>query len=55
MKKDLEKLGRGIRLKMHYLDEPTTAFSKTPVFKVPSSWTPLIRDTQIEIYLSELE
>ena len=55
MKKDLEKLGRDIRLKMHYLDEPTPAFSETPAFKVPSSWTPLIRDNQLEMYLSELE
>ena len=44
-----------ICLKMYYLDEPTPAFSETPAFKVPSSWTPLIRDTQLEMYLSELE
>ena len=55
MKKDLEKLGWDICLKMHYLDEPTPAFSETPAFKVPSSWTPLISDTQLEMYLSELE
>ena len=48
-------MGRDIRLKMHYLDEPTPTFSETPAFKVPSSWTPLIRDTQLEMYLSELE
>ena len=53
--KDLEKLWRDIRLKMHYLDEPTSAFSETPAFKVPSSWTPLISDTQLEMFLSELE
>ena len=35
VKKDLEKLGRDIRLKMHYLDEPTPVFSETPAFKVP--------------------
>ena len=40
---------------MHYLDEPTPAFSEIPAFKVPSSWTSLIRDTQLEMYLSELE
>ena len=45
MKKDLEKLGQDICLKMHYLDELTPAFSETPAFKVPSSWTPLIRDS----------
>ena len=55
MKKDLGKLGRDIRLKMHYLDEPTHIFSETPAFKVPSSWTSLVRDTQLEINLSELE
>ena len=54
-KKDLEKLRRDIRLKIHYLDEPSPAFSETPAFKVPPSWTPLIRDTQLEMYLSELE
>ena len=54
-KKDLEKLGREIRLKMYYLDEPTHIFSEIPAFKVPSSWTSLIRDTQLEMYLSELE
>ena len=48
-------MGRDIRLKMHYLDEPTPTFSETPAFKVPSSWTPLIRGTQLEMYLSELE
>ena len=55
VEKDLGKLACDIRLKMHYLDEPTPAFSKTPAFKVPSSWTPLICDTQLEIYLSEFE
>ena len=55
VKKDLEKLERDIRLKMYYLDEPTPAFSEIPAFKVPSSWTPLIRDNQLEMYLSELE
>ena len=48
-------MGRDIRLKMHYLDKPTPTFSEIPTFKVPSSWTPLIRDTQLEMYLSELE
>ena len=55
MKKDLEKLGRDIRPKMHYLDSPAPIFSETPAFKVPSSWTSLIRDTQLEMSLSELE
>ena len=45
VKNDLEKLGWDICLKMHYLGEPTPAFSETPAFKVPSSWTPLIHDT----------
>ena len=54
MKKDLEKLGRDIHLKMHYLDKPTPTFSEIPAFKVSSSWTPLICDTQLEMYLSEL-
>ena len=54
-RQDLEKLGREIRLKMYYLGGPTTASSKTPAFKVPSSLTPLIRDTRLEMYLSEFE
>ena len=52
VKKALEKLGQDIRLKRYYLDEPTPAFSETPAFKVPSSWTPLIRGTQLETQLS---
>ena len=55
VEKELERLGWEIRLKMHYLDKPTPAFSETPSFKVPSSWTPLICCTQLEMYLSELE
>ena len=35
---------------MHYLDEPTPAFAE-----IPSSQTPLIHDTQLEMHLSELE
>ena len=48
-------MGRDIRLKIHYLDESTPAFSERPAFKVPSSYSPLNHDTQLEIYLSELE
>ena len=55
IKRDLEKFGRNFRLKMYYLDQPTSAFSEVPVFRPPSNWTPLIRDTQLEIYLSEIE
>ena len=55
VKKDLEKLVWDNRLKMHYLDEPTPAFSETPAFNVPSSWTPSIRDSQLEMYRSERE
>ena len=40
---------------MHHVDEPTPTFSETPAFKVTSSWTPLICDTQLKMYLSELE
>ena len=55
IKRDLEKFGRNLRLKMHFLDQPTPEFSEVPVFKPPSNWTPLIRDTPLEIYLSEIE
>ena len=40
---------------MCYLDQPTPFFSETPAFRPPSNWTPLIRDTQLELYLSEIE
>ena len=55
IKKDLERLGRHIRLKMHFRNEPTENFSTTPAFRVPSNWTPPINDIQLEIYLSEIE
>ena len=44
VKKDLEKLGQDICLKIHCLDKPTPAFLEALAFKVPSSWTPLICD-----------
>ena len=37
---------------MYYLDRPTP---ETPAFWPPSNWTPLIRDTQLELYLREIE
>ena len=30
-------------------------FSEVPAFKTPSKWTPTIKDTQLELYLSEIE
>ena len=53
IKKVLERLGRDIKLKMYYKTEPKPAFSQKPPFKVPSNWTPPIRDAQLELYLSE--
>ena len=44
-----------IRLKLHFLNEPTTSISEVPAFKTPSKWTPIIKDTQLELYLSETE
>ena len=55
IKKDLERLGRDIILKIDYKTEPTPAFSEKPAFKVPSNWPPPIRDVQLELYLSEIE
>ena len=55
IKKDLEQLGRNIRLKMFYINEASEAFSSKPAFRVPSTWTPPISDLQLEIYLSEIE
>ena len=40
---------------MYNKTEPTPAFSEKRAFKVPSTWTPPIRDAQLEIYLSEIE
>ena len=43
-KKDLERLGRDIKLKMYYKSEPTSAFSENPAFKFLSNWTPPMQD-----------
>ena len=40
---------------MYYKTEPTPAFSEKPAFKVPSNWTPPIRDAQLELHLSKIE
>ena len=37
VKKDLEKLGREIHLKMHYLNKPKPLISEVPAFKIPSN------------------
>ena len=55
IKKDLECLGRNIKLKIYYKCEPTPEISEKPAFKVPPNWTPSIRDAQLELYLSEIE
>ena len=49
IKIDLERLGREIKLKMHFKTEPTVAFSEKPAFRVSSKWTPPIRDIQLEM------
>ena len=55
VKNDLEKFGRIIRLKMHFLNEPSPSFSEVPAFKTPSKWTNIIKDIQLEFYLPEIE
>ena len=40
---------------MHFLNDPSPSFSEVPAFKTPSKWTPIIKDTQLELYLSETE
>ena len=55
LKNDLERFGRNIHLKMFYANEPTPSFSNSPAFRIPSKWTLLIRDTLLELYLSEIE
>lgn len=44
VKKDLEKFGRTIHLKMYCANELTPSFSEVPAPKVPSNWTPYIND-----------
>ena len=51
----MEKFGRNIRLKRHLSNEPSPSFSDVPIFKTPSKWTPIIKETQLELYLSEIE
>ena len=55
IKNDLEKLGREIKLRILYQNDLSPSFSEKPAFKVPSSWTPPIRDVELELYLSEIE
>lgn len=55
VKIDLEKFGRNIKSKMHFFNEPSSPFSEVPAFKAPSKWTPIIKDTHLEMYLSETE
>ena len=55
VKNDLEKFGRSIRFKMRFLNESSPSFSKVPAFKTPSKWTQIIKDTLLELYLSEIE
>ena len=40
---------------MFYQNDLSPSFSEKTAFKVPSSWTPPIRDVQLELYLSEIE
>ena len=55
IKKDLERLGRDIKLKMYHKNEPTPPFSEKPAFKISSNWIPPIQDAQLELYLREIE
>ena len=49
-KMTLKKLGRDINLRMFYQNDLLPSFSEKPAFKVPSSWTLLIIDVQLELY-----
>ena len=40
---------------MHFLNESTPSFSEVLAFKTPSKWIPIIKDTQLEPFLSEIE
>ena len=55
LKNDLEKFGRNIRLRMHFANEVRPNFSESPSFRIPSNWTPYIKDVYLEMYLSEIE
>ena len=55
IKKDLERLGRDIKLKMYHKNEPTPPFSEKSAFKISSNWIPPIQDAQLELYLREIE
>ena len=55
IKNDLRKYGRSVIFKMHFLVEPTPSFFEVPAFKITSKWTPIKKDTQLELYLSEIE
>ena len=53
LKKDLEKLGRKLRLKCHYRND-NRIFDPNP-FKPKSKFNPPKSDAAIELYLSRLE
>ena len=55
LKNGLEKFGRNIRLRMHFVSEVTPNFSKSPSFRIPSNWIPYINDVYLEMYLTEIE
>ena len=40
---------------MFYQNALSPSFSEKPAFKVPSSWSPQIRNVQLELYSSEIE
>ena len=42
IKSDPEQLGRDIKLRMYFKDNPTPAFAEKLAFKVRSTWTPLL-------------
>ena len=55
LKNNLEKFGRNIRLRMHFVNEVTPNFSESYSFQIPSNWTPYINDVYLEMYLTEIE
>ena len=55
IKNNPEKLGRDIKMRMFYQNDLSPSVSEKPAFKVPSSWTPPIRDVELELCLSEIE
>ena len=55
LRKDFEEFSRRMTCKCHFRNEVSETFSKTPVFRLKSSWFPPKGHASSEIFLSQLE